>query len=115
MRARHNRSLFPCKPPRHLLRTCRLVGGSNTTVTRRLPQAGHISRDSRRESGKFGPRVPNQRLKIELLAIDAPPHGPGAFTIAISFEYLIAMRRNALAAASGRRLCEACRTNLLTA
>jgi hypothetical protein len=47
----------------------------------RLPQAGHISRGSKRESGKFGPRA-NQRVEIELLPIDAPPHRLGAFTIA---------------------------------
>jgi hypothetical protein len=37
--------------------TCALLGGSNTTVTRRFPQAGPISLDSSRESGKFGPLV----------------------------------------------------------
>jgi hypothetical protein len=47
----------PTEAPRHPLPTCLFVGGSNTTVTLRLPQAGHISLDSRRESGKFGPRV----------------------------------------------------------
>jgi hypothetical protein len=39
------------------LPTCALLGGSNTTVTLRFPQAGHIRRDSSRDSGKFGPRV----------------------------------------------------------
>jgi hypothetical protein len=41
----------------HPLPTCLFVGGSKTTVTRRLPQAGHMRRDSNCESGKFGPRV----------------------------------------------------------
>jgi hypothetical protein len=31
--------------PRHPLPTCALLGGSNTTVTLRLPQAGHMRRD----------------------------------------------------------------------
>ena len=34
-----------------------LLGGSKTTVTLRLPQAGHMRRASSRDSGKFGPRV----------------------------------------------------------
>jgi hypothetical protein len=34
-----------------------LLGGSNTTVTFRFPQLGHMRRDSNREIGKFGPRV----------------------------------------------------------
>jgi hypothetical protein len=33
------------------------LGTSNSTDTRRDPHSGHISRLSRRESGKFGPRV----------------------------------------------------------
>jgi hypothetical protein len=57
MRARRNRSSFPSEAPGHPLRTSRLVGGSNTTVTQRLPQVGHMSRESSRESGKFGPRA----------------------------------------------------------
>jgi hypothetical protein len=34
-----------------------LLGGSKSTVTLRLPQAGHIKRPSSLPSGKFGPRV----------------------------------------------------------
>jgi hypothetical protein len=33
------------------------LGTSNSTDTRRDPHSGHISRLSRRERGKFGPRV----------------------------------------------------------
>jgi hypothetical protein len=39
------------------LPTWALLGGSNTTVTRRFPQAGDMRRVSSGESGKFGPRV----------------------------------------------------------
>jgi ATP-dependent Clp protease ATP-binding subunit ClpA len=45
----------PSEPPCHPPPTCRLVGGSNTTVMLWLPQARQIRRDTRRESGKFGP------------------------------------------------------------
>jgi hypothetical protein len=41
----------------HSPRTCELLGGSNTTITLRFPQAGHMRRDSKRDSGKFGPGV----------------------------------------------------------
>ena len=48
---RPSRHLVTHSPPAHLL------GGSNTTVTIRLPQAGHMRRAFSRERGKFGPRV----------------------------------------------------------
>jgi len=40
-----------------------MVGGSNANGKLRLPQAGQISRDSRRESGKFGPARKPERLR----------------------------------------------------
>ena len=67
--------------PGYPLPTCALVGGSKTTVTLRLPQAGHMRRNSSREIGKFGPRVANQRLEVKLLAVDAAPHGSRVLSI----------------------------------
>lgn len=51
------RSVKQPSTERHPFPTFPLLGGSKTTVTRRFPQAGHISRDSSLESGKLGPRV----------------------------------------------------------
>ena len=50
-----------------------LVGSSNTTVTRRLPQAGHMRRNSRRDNGKFGRRA-HEGVDVELLSVDAFPN-----------------------------------------
>ena len=69
--------------PGYPLRTSRLVGGSNTTVTRRLSQAEHMRRDSRRESGKFGPRVQTSVSRSSCFSIDASPDGFRALAIAV--------------------------------
>jgi hypothetical protein len=50
VRARGSASAYP-------LSTFTLLGGSKTTVTRRIPTINHIRRDSSLEIGKFGPRV----------------------------------------------------------
>jgi hypothetical protein len=46
-------------------------GGSNITVTRRLPHDGHLRHASRRERGEVASAGAYQRLKIESLAIFA--------------------------------------------
>jgi hypothetical protein len=42
-----------------------------------------MSPDFKRESGKFGSGVQNQRVEIELLAIDASPDGLRTFAMAV--------------------------------
>jgi hypothetical protein len=52
-------SLFRINYDDHLPNSCALLllGGSNTTVTLRFPQAGHMRRVSSLDNGKFGLRV----------------------------------------------------------
>ena len=63
---------------------CPTGSGEATCADHRLREAhrGDGRLRSNRESGKFGPRV-RPRLSIELLAINAAPHGPRVLAIPI--------------------------------